>query len=318
MANRTNSSGNRQTGRSTDSGNKGNTARRGSSARKRKKNTSEDIIKFLLVLIVAGIAITLIIFSQTKKPVETGGTPTGVPSPSAAPTDIVAEITPGETQQPTITVTPNPEVTQPANPTVTTEPENSPTPTEPPVSGLSAEDAAAKIDQVVDRSVYTVQLLNDHLNIDGRDYYHFCISQNSKDLDPFLIVDKQDGTIHCYSFQGVLSDFVKFPLDEVSNQDPNEGGENQTAEGNITVEQAYNVLCTYPKERLGLAKNVSEYDAEYDSVLTLIKGSNCYRINLTEVSGGKVRNRGEYYISVDGTECFTIDNDLNDFVLITK
>lgn len=304
MANRTNKSGNRQTGR------------------KNKKNTSGDLAKFMLVIVLAGIAITLIILNQTgKNSVGTNSTPTTGANPSlpAEPTGSGTIVTPGAGTQVTVTVAPEitPELTNPAVPSTTVTPEVTIEPTAAPTTGITADNATAIVKQVVDMSVYKIELLNDHLNIDGKEYYHFCISQDSKDIDPFLIVDKISGTIYCYSFSGVKSDFVKFPLDPVSNPGQDTGNQ-PTEEGNITVDRAYQILCSYPKESLGLAKNVAEYDAEYDSELTLVKGSNCYRINLTEVSGGKIRNRGEYYISIDGEQCFTIDNDLNDFVLITK
>ena len=60
------------------------------------------------------------------------------------------------------------------------------------------------------------------------------------------------------------------------------------------------------------------YDAEYGEELTWIDGVDCYRINLSEFSNGKVRNRGEFYISVDGEKCFYIDNDTNEFVEAVK
>ena len=86
----------------------------------------------------------------------------------------------------------------------------------------------------------------------------------------------------------------------------------------LTAKEAYEVLCTYSKESLKIAKNVTEYNAEYGDELTLIDGNQCYRINLSEVSGGKVRNRGEFYISVDGTKCYYIDSDTNEFILANK
>jgi len=65
-------------------------------------------------------------------------------------------------------------------------------------------------------------------------------------------------------------------------------------------------------------REVKEYDAEYGEELTWIDGVDCYRINLSEFSNGKVRNRGEFYISVDGKKCYYIDNDTNEFVEAVK
>ena len=86
----------------------------------------------------------------------------------------------------------------------------------------------------------------------------------------------------------------------------------------ISEEEAYEVLCTYSKESLNIAKDVREYDAEYDDELTLVNGVDCYRINLSEFSNGKVRNRGEFYVSVDGTKCYYIDSDTNEFIQAVK
>lgn len=266
-------------------------------------------MKVMLVLVVALLAIFAILYGQSAK--QTDG-PAVTPTPTVQPTGVteppMATGTPGVTQ-PTGTATPQPT----AAPTATAAPTPTPTAasTVTPVPMMTAEEAVEQVKKVVDTAKYRMELLNDHLDIDGTAYFQFCILENGVTLEPFLLVNKKDGTIHCYSTSGEVSDFVKFPLDPVSRPD---AGESR----NLSVEEAYGVLCGYSKERLGLAKPVAEYDAEYDSELTLVKGVNCYRINLTEVSGGKVRNRGEFYVSVDGTACYTIDNDLNDFVLIQK
>lgn len=266
-------------------------------------------MKVMLVFVVALLAIFAILYGQSAK--QTDG-PAVTPTVTVTPTGVTAQPeatgTPGAAQ-PTGTVTPQPT----AAPTATATPVPTPTgmPTVTPIPAMTAEEAAEQIKKVVDTAKYRIELLNDHLDIDGTAYFQFCVSENGATLEPFLLVNKKDGSIHCYSVSGEVSDFVKFPLDAVSRPGTGE-------DGSLSVEEAYGVLCGYPKERLGLAKAVAEYDAEYDNELTLVKGINCYRINLTEVSGGKVRNRGEFYVSVDGTACYTIDNDLNDFVLIQK
>ena len=50
----------------------------------------------------------------------------------------------------------------------------------------------------------------------------------------------------------------------------------------------------------------------------MIDGVDCFRINLSEFSNGKVRNRGEFYVSVDGTKCYYIDSDTNEFIQAVK
>ena len=85
----------------------------------------------------------------------------------------------------------------------------------------------------------------------------------------------------------------------------------------VTAQEAYEILCTYSKESLNIAKNVSEYDAEYGTELTLINGINCYRINLSEIAdNGKVRNRGVFFVSVDGTRCYYENSETSEFILV--
>ncbi len=86
------------------------------------------------------------------------------------------------------------------------------------------------------------------------------------------------------------------------------------ANDRITADQGYNILCSYSKEALSIAKNVTEYKVSYDSSTTLINGLNCYRYNLSETVDGKVRNRGEFYISDDGKSCFVEDTETGIFV----
>ena len=71
------------------------------------------------------------------------------------------------------------------------------------------------------------------------------------------------------------------------------------------------------KDDLLLAKAPSEYEADYSSVISIeIKGKDCYSIQLFETSNGKKRLRGEFFISVDGLNCYYIDNDTNEYVLV--
>ncbi|MGN0506350.1 MAG: hypothetical protein ACI4FZ_07295 [Lachnospiraceae bacterium] len=298
--------------RSTGTGSKGNSRRTvkntGKRSGSRKKSSSDDTMKLLLVLVIAGIAIAMLLFRQKSgdNAEQAGGQATPVPTAPATPTETV----PGPTKEPETTPTPIPTSAPTVTPEATPKPtETIPTPT--PVA-ISPEDAIASIKQMVDTSVYEIELLNDHLSIEDNEYYQFLITESGRDLEPFLIVDKGTGSIWCYDVSGKVSECRKFPLDDASST----GNTGISSNGTITAEQAYDVLCTYSKEKLGLAKEVTEYTPEYDSTLTLVKGMNCYRINLTEVLNGKVRNRGEFYISIDGKQCFCIDNDLGEFIPI--
>lgn len=278
-----------------------NVTRKNTGTRRKSTKKSDDTMKLLLVLVIAVIAIAIVFFMQKGEDTPTGGQATVTPGLTATP----------EPEKPEATPTGEAEPTLPEKPDVTP----GPVPTEGAElpAKISPEEARELLAEVVDTGIYKLELLNDHLAIDGAGFYQFSVSENGTDLTPLLIVDKVDGTIWCYDGLGGIEEFEKFPVD---NSEDNTGTEvpGPSTEDGITAEQAYDVLCSYSKEKLGLAKEVREYTPEYDSTLTLVKGVNCYRINLTEVSNGKVRNRGEFYISIDGKQCFFIDSNLNDFV----
>ena len=303
----------------------GKTQSSGKSSRK-KKNSSDDTLKFLLVLVIAGIAIALIFFSQSDDK-EAGGILTGTPTPTLPATatkqpeptipaveptkDPNAADAPVNTPAaPQATATPIATVAPTATPT----PTNTPTPT--PTPALSAADAENVVRKKIDTSVYSIQLINEQLQVGNGRYYQFGAILNQEFVYPFLAVNKADGTLHFYdSTEQTVFDFTTFPLKTEATPTPMP---TPAPSSELTAKGAYEVLCTYSKESLHIAKEVKEYDAEYGDELTLIDGVNCYRINLSEVSNGKVRNRGEFYVSVDGAKCYYIDSDTNEFILAEK
>ena len=316
---------NKKTNKSTNKSN--------SSAKKsgKRKDSSDDTMKFLLVLVIAGIAIALIFISQKDKPEDITGTPT--PTVAAGLTEVpentpateptappVAE--PTQPQQPENTPEPTmaqqetiaPEPTAIPEPTATPTPTNTPTPT--PTPALSATEAEKVVKDKVDTSVYSVQLVNENLIVGNDRYYQFGAIKNQEFVSPFILVNKADGSLHFYnSTEGTVYDFTKFPEKDAVTPTPTPTPEPSKA---LTAKEAYAVLCTYSKEALRIAKDVKDYDAEYDEELTLIDGVDCYRINLSEIVNGKVRNRGEFYVSVDGTKCYYIDSDTNEFIQAVK
>ncbi len=295
--------------------------------KKKKKNSSDDTMKFLLVLVIAGIAIALIFFSQSKdNPAD--NSVTGTPTPTAAagitevpqntlspePTATSAPVQEGNTPIPTVEATKIPEPT--ATPTVTPTPTPTNTPTPTPTPALSAAEAEKVVTAKVDTKVYNVQLVNENLEVGNGRYYQFGAIKNQEFVYPFLAVNKADGSLHFYdSTEGTVFDFTKFPLNSEATPIPTPTPE---PSGTISAKEAYEVLCSYSKDALHIAKEVKEYDAEYGEELTLIDGVDCYRINLSEFSNGKVRNRGEFYVSVDGTKCYYIDSNTNEFVQAAK
>lgn len=307
--------------------NKSATKQSSAKGSKKKKNSSDDTMKFLLVLVIAGIAIALIFFSQSGEdskgtpvantPVPTMGgqadnSATEIQTPTLAP---VTQPTEGAKQPEATSVpTESPKATATPLPTATPTPTNTPTPT--PTPALTAAEAKKVVMDKVDAGMYDVQLVNENLIVGNDRYYQFGAIKNQEFISPFLVVSKADGSLYFYdSTEGTVFDFTKFPLYVEATPTP---APTPTPAGVLTAKEAYEVLCTYSKDALHIAKEVKEYDAEYGEELTLINGIDCYRINLSEFKNGKVRNRGEFYISVDGTKCYYIDNNTNEFVQAVK
>ncbi len=291
----------------------GKTRASGKSTRK-KKNTSDDSMKFLLVLVIAGIAIALIFFSQPGNKEQGENKITGTPTPTAGTeagnTPSVENV--GKQEQTNPTQAPAANITATPVPTETPLPTSTPTPT----PALSAQEAENVVLEKVDTTVYNVQLVNANLLVGNGSYYQFGAIKEQEFVYPFFVVNKADGTLYYYnSTEDTVFDFTKFPLEAEATPTP---VPTSAPAGKITAKEAYQVLCAYSKESLHTAKEVSAYDAEYGNELTLINGVDCYRINLSEFSNGKKRNRGEFYISVDGLKCYYIDSDTNEFVEAKK
>ena len=284
--------------------------------KRKKKASSNGSMKFLFILVIVGIAIALIFFSKKDKTTEGDA---NTPTPTI--TEAAAEISKQPEAEPTSAPTAEPtkplqeaESTPMPLPTVTPAPTNTPTPT--PTPALSAAEAEKAVKDKVDTAKYNVQLINENLIVGNERYYQFGAIKNQEFISPFLVVSKADGSLHFYnSTEGTVYDFTKFPEKEEVTPSPTPTPE---PAGVLTAKEAYEVLCGYSKEALHIAKNVKEYDVEYDEELTFINGIDCYRFNLSEFSNGKVRNRGEFYISVDGKKCYYIDNDTNEFIQAVK
>lgn len=292
---------------------------------RKKKNSSDDSLKFLLVLVIAGIAIALIFISGSgENPADgiitgtplptTTGTATDTPAPTKDASQTSSPTKAGETPDAGSATTPEPTATVTPAPTATLTP--TPTPTPVPTPALTADAAEKIVKEKVDTSLYNIQLVNSALSVGNGRYYQFGAISGQEFVYPFLVVSQADGSLYFYdSTEGTVFDFTKFPLQAEATPTPTQTPA-QTKE--LTAKEAYQILCTYPKESLKIAKEAAEYDAEYGSELTLINGINCYRINLSEVSNGKVRNRGEFYVSTDGTKCYYIDSDTNEFIQAVK
>ncbi len=290
-------------------------------SRSRKKQ-QQDGLKFAIIIVTA-LILLLAIYIISKAGKE-GGKTTPTPVPATPTTIVLVTETPtpvvNPTEQPKSTVTPEPT----AEPTgsvlvptqevpltgvpVGTQAPLTPTPTVAP--SITESEAKAALEKKVDKNLYTLSIVNDHLNVDGTDFFMYAVyeKQSGKSFSSFIIVSKQSGKMYYYD-NGSISDFDKFPPDDAVSKDPSQ----QTGKG-ITADQAYQLLCTMDKDALMIAKNPSEYTAEYDKEATVnIEGKNCYEIYLIEVTNGKRITRGVFFVSEDGLDCYYRDYDTEMF-----
>lgn len=262
-----------------------------------KKSQGPDLLTMVVVLIAVVLVVVLISKYKKEKDGTTAGQPTGTASVTEAvvpdtPTPEVTQDTVAPTKAPT--AGPDEEVTPEA-----------PTPTEEPV--LSQEEAERIVRGIIQLDAYSVELLDDHLMIDGAEYYSFCINDASGvGLEPLLIVEKKEGTLLCYDLSGVVAPVEKFPLDKTET-----GTE---GEKTLTAEEAKQLLAGYSGERLGLAKDVASYDMTIDDWTTMADGVTCYGINFFETVGEKQRFRGTFYVALDGSAVFSKDDVTGDFI----
>ncbi len=266
---------------------------------KRKKNQKGNQGPDLLTIIVVLVAVVLVLVlvSKYKKEKEGGATPapTGTVSLTETPDDEGQSATPETpTATPVATKTPEADSTPEA-----------PTPTEEP--GLSEAEAKQIVDEIIELDKYSIELLDDHLVIDGAEYYSFCVNdENGVGMEPLLIVEKETGTLYCYDLSGVVATIEKFPLDKTETG--NEGAKL------LTADEAKKVLAGYSGERLGLAKNPSEYEMTVDDWTTMAAGTECYGINFFENVDGKQRFRGTFYVALDGSAVYGKDDVTGDFI----
>ncbi len=283
----------------TSGGSRGTTKRSSSSGarntgkRNQKETQGPDLLTIIVVLVA--IVLVVILISKFKDEKEKGGevTPTGTVTATVAPDTPTPDL-PETTKAPEATGTTAPEVTEAA-----------PTPTEEPM--LSQTEAEKIVKSIIQLEKYSMELLDDHLMIDGAEYYSFCVNdENGAAMEPLLIVEKKEGTLLCYDLSGVVAPIEKFPLDKTETG--NEGVKT------LSVEEAKKMISGYSGERLGLAKETSAYTMTVDDWTTMADGVDCYGFNFFEESGGKQRFRGTFYVALDGSAVYSKDDITGEFV----
>lgn len=277
-AKKSNSAGKRNTGRTTH-----------------KESQGPDLLTIIVVLVA--VVLVLVLVSKYRKEKEGGEAvnPTGVASVTG--TEVPDTPTPdGRPDTPVLSQ----DVTK-----APTEAPDAPTPTEVPF--LSQAEAEGIVRDIIQLDSYSIELLDDHLMIDGAEYYSFCINDaNGEGMEPLLIVEKLSGTLLCYDMTGVVASIEKFPLDKTETG--NEG------EKTLTPEEAKAILTGYSGERLGLAKETGSYDMTVDDWTTMADGVECYGINFFETVGEKQRFRGTFYVALDGSAVYSKDDVTGEFL----
>lgn len=286
---------------------KGGTTKKSSSGKKTggRNNQKQSQGPDLLTIVVVLIAIVLVIVLISKHSKEKGddvnlNQPTG--SATITSTSVPEEPTKepdaqGGTPEATNAVTKAPQPT--ATPTVP------PTPT--PVPVLSETEARRIAEYIVQLEKYSIELLDDHLMIDGAEYYEFCINdENGEAMLPLLIVEKTEGTLWCYDFSGVVAPIETFPVDNTET-----GGE---GDASMSAEDAKKKIAEYSGAALGLAKEPTAYEMTVDEWTTVADGKECYGVNFFETTDGKQRFRGTFYVALDGSAVYSKDEITGEFI----
>lgn len=286
-------------GRKNTTNKKSSSSKKGGSKRQPEKE-GPDILTVVVVLVAIALVIVLL-WNYNKAKNETEN-PAATPTTAVTPEPTIGG---GEQKNPETQPTETPKATT----APTTAPEHTVTPEPTPEPTIAVEEARKIVTDNIDLEpgTYEMELLDDHLMIDGAEYFSFCInSQDGQAMEPMLLVEKMTGTLLCYDFEGVVSAFSQFPLDktETGNQGVSE----------ISLEEAKKVLAGYSKEALGLAKEPSSYDMTVDEWPTTISGKDCYGINLFETVDGKQRFRGVFYVVTDGSAVYSMDDVTGDFI----
>lgn len=292
---------NTSSGRRNTTTKKGNTkassgAKKPTGKNQKKESQGPDLITVIVVLVA--VVLVLVLVSKYKE--EKKGGEAGNPTGTVSVTGTSAPDTPTSAGQPD---TPVPTQSATKAPQATATPV--PTPTEEPV--LSQTEALRIVNEIIQLENYSIELLDDHLMIDGAEYYSFCVNnEKGEGLEPLLIVEKREGTLLCYDMSGVVAPIAKFPLDKTES-----GSEGQEV---LTVDEAKAKLTEFTAERLGLAKEPSAYEMTADDWTTMADGVECYGINFFEETGGKQRFRGTFYVALDGSAVYGKDDVTGEFI----
>ena len=170
--------------------------------KRRKRNRKSSKKSYALVAIIGIVCIGVIVVTSVlhnNKTKETDGTNL---------------VTPGVTTEPETDVTsiPTPEVTSAVEPSATPSPIITPEVTVTEVPQITEVEALKLVTDAIADVQYSISLKNDNLSIDGKEYYAYIISKDGTEIDPEIIVLKENGTLYYYDKAGVISSFTKLQL----------------------------------------------------------------------------------------------------------
>lgn len=271
-----------------------------------KKKTRVWIASGLTLLLLGGF------LGCRKDTSKTSGDPTGLPEGTVTPTagadDLTPEMEPTKEAEPTGEVTKTPE----GQVTVTPEGTLTPVPTATPVPEdqkprITQEQALQTVQMAVSDKKYVIEAGAEPMFAEGKEYFVFSVLEKGSYLEPVLLVDKEDGSLHYYDKGGTISAFTKFPLDNVETVT---GGD-----GQLTEQEALEKLSGFNADTLKLSKSFEKYDTEIDSWTTIVNGEECYGINVFDPEQEGRPLAGIYYVALDGTAVYTVDEDYN-FILL--
>lgn len=78
------------------------------------------------------------------------------------------------------------------------------------------------------------------------------------------------------------------------------------AEGRLTADGAVKVLSGVSLDLLGLPQDIGSYKTEVDEWTSMVQAKECYCINVITSEG---YTAGIYYVSVDGTRIYSVDEE---------
>lgn len=207
-------------------------------------------------------------------------------------------------------VTEIPTVSEEVTPTIEPTVEASPSVTLTPTKGeeISQAQAVQKVQRELGERGYNVNVINENLNMDGKDYYVLQISSSIEAFEPNVIINKETGEMLCFYSDGTTTSFMEHPLFART--------ENGNEKVEFTKEEALKKLESLPKDSLGLRQELSNYTIVYDDWTTMAGGETCYGINVYSGTGADSVYAGTFYVGVDGDGVYVFDYALDDFKVI--